>query len=104
MKIRALAPAFAVLALAGCGTASSTSTPARPAPAPVMALTSAQDRQECAALAAVNMGAGTYAEQVRVVAGQYSVSQAEAQRMIARVIRDACPSLVSVIPPGDPLP
>jgi hypothetical protein len=99
VKIRALAPALALLALAGCGTATSSSTPAAP---PVKTLTAAQERQECAALDLVRMGSDTYAAQVRVIAGQYSVSQAEAERMIARVIRDACPSLVSVIPPGTP--
>ena len=102
MKIRALIPALAVLALAGCGTAATSSTPPASHTPPVKALTAAQERQECAALDLVRMGSDTYAAQVRVIAGQCSVSQAEAERMIARVVRDACPSLVSVIPPGAP--
>ena len=97
----------AVLAVAVVLAACSTAAP-RPvvhaAPPPVKVLTAAQERQECAALALVNAGYDTYAAQVRTVAGQYWVSQAEAERMIARVVRDACPSLVSVIPPGAPAP
>jgi hypothetical protein len=67
-------------------------------------LTRAQQTQECAALDLVRMGDDTYAAQVRTVAGQYSVSQHDAQLIIAAAIRDRCPSEVSVIPAGDPLP
>jgi hypothetical protein len=52
----------------------------------------------------VRMGDDTCVRQVQAVAGQYTISQAEAGLVIARAVRDKCPSLISDIPAGAPLP
>lgn len=105
----AITLAAAALLAAACGTAAAqpAAHPSRPpagAGTPAVSLTAAQQKRECASLALVQMGYGSYAEEVRVVAGEYSVSQHDAELIIARAIRDRCPAEISVIPPGDPLP
>jgi hypothetical protein len=55
-------------------------------------------RQECAALDIIRMGADTCANQVRVMAGQYNVDQAEAAALIRQAVRRYCHSDVSLLP------
>lgn len=99
-------PVLVIALVAGCGS-THTSAPkpvARSRPVPSVRLTASQEVQECAALDMVRMGFDTYDKQVQVVAGQYSTSQADAELIIAKAIHDRCPSEVSVVPAGAPLP
>lgn len=103
MRIAWVPLALAAILAAACS--STASHPAAHAPRPpAVHLTTAQQTRECAALDLVRMGYSTYGAEVTTVAGQYSVSQHNAQLIIAAAIRDRCPSEVSVIPAGDPLP
>lgn len=95
----AVITAATVLAAAACSAVPAAPLPTHPRPPPVP-LGDAGQRQECAALDLVRLGFDTYAAQVRVVAGQYQVSQARAQAEIAWLVRHRCPRDVSVIPGG----
>lgn len=102
MKAKIIVAGLSLLAVAGCGTAAAqTHHAARPvahvAPA-LPAMTHLESTQDCAALALVRTGVGSYAQEVQTVAGQSGVPQHVAAAMIARNVRSSCPSEVSVLP------